>query len=48
MSLKINKEIKDMVTNIVDRNYKQASTNLSNIIDKKMEQKIINNNIKVF
>jgi hypothetical protein len=37
-----------MVSNIIDRNYKKASDNLSNIIDKKMEQKIINNNIKAF
>jgi hypothetical protein len=48
MSLKVNTEIKKMVSNIIDRNYKKASDNLSNIIDKKMEQKIINNNIKAF
>ena len=48
MSLKVNTEIKRMVSNIIDRNYKKASDNLSNIIDKKMEQKIINNNIKAF
>ena len=32
----------------MNRNYKKASTDLSNAINKKMEQKILNNNINIF
>jgi hypothetical protein len=32
----------------MDSNYKKASSNLSNIVDKKIERKIINNNISIF
>jgi len=40
--------LKNFISNIMDRNYKKASTDLSNAIDKKMEQKILNNNINIF
>jgi len=32
----------------MNRNYKKASSDLSDIINKKMEQKILNNNINIF
>lgn len=44
----IKTEIKKFVSNVIDRDYKKASSNLSTIVDKKMERKIINNNISIF
>lgn len=41
-------EIKKFIANIMERDYSKASNNLSNIVDKKIERKIINNNIKIF
>ena len=44
--VKIN--LKNFISNIMNRDYKKASTDLSNTINKKMEQKILNNNINIF
>jgi hypothetical protein len=44
----IKTEIKKFVSNVIDRDYKKASSNLSTIVDKKMERKILNNNISIF
>ena len=44
----IKTEIKKFVSNVIDRDYKKASSNLSTIVGKKMERKIINNNISIF
>lgn len=44
--VKIN--LKNFISNIMNRDYKKASTDLSNAINKKMEQKILNNNINIF
>lgn len=44
----IKTELKDMIQNIIKRDYNKASSNLSNAVDKKMEQRILNNNIKIF
>ncbi len=44
----IKTEIKKFITNVMDRDYKKASSNLSNIVDKKIERKILNNNISIF
>tara|TARA_X000001316_G_C921377_1_gene35755 strand:+ start:1081 stop:1224 length:144 start_codon:yes stop_codon:yes gene_type:complete len=41
-------EIKKFVSNVIDRNYKKASSNLSTVVDKKIERKILNNNISIF
>jgi len=40
--------LKKFISNVMNRNYKKASTDLSNAINKKMEQKILNNNINIF
>jgi hypothetical protein len=40
--------LKNFISNVMTRNYKKASTNLSDAINKKMEQKILNNNINIF
>ena len=44
----INKEIRKFISNVMERDYKKASSNLSNIVDRKIERKIINNNISIF
>ena len=44
--VKIN--LKNFIGNIMNRHYKSASTDLSTVIDKKIEQKILNNNINIF
>ena len=44
----IKTEIKKFVSNVIDRNYKKASSNLSTVVDKKIERKILNNNISIF
>ena len=41
-------KLKNFINNVMNRNYKKASSDLSNVIDKKMEQKILNNNINIF
>lgn len=41
-------EIKKFISNVMDRNYKKASSNLSTIVDRKIERKILNNNISIF
>ena len=40
--------IKKFISNVMNREYKKASTDLSNVINKKIEQKILNNNINIF
>jgi ribosomal protein S20 len=44
----IKKEIRKFISNVMERDYKKASSNLSNIVDRKIERKIINNNISIF
>jgi len=44
----IKTNIKNFIGNVMNRQYKKASFDLSNVINKKMEQKILNNNIKIF
>ena len=44
----IKTNLKNFINNIINRDYKKASSDLSNVIDKKMEQKILNNNINIF
>tara|TARA_R110000772_G_scaffold204031_1_gene314207 strand:+ start:67 stop:210 length:144 start_codon:yes stop_codon:yes gene_type:complete len=44
----IKTNLKKFIGNVMNRNYKKASTDLSNAINKKMEQKILNNNINIF
>ena len=41
-------KLKNFINNVMNRDYKKASSDLSNVIDKKMEQKILNNNINIF
>lgn len=45
---KSTQDIKKFIKNVNERKYSIASSNLSNVINKKIEQKIINNNIKIF
>lgn len=40
--------INDMIKNIMSGNYNKASQNLSSIVDKKIQRRIINNNISIF
>lgn len=40
--------IKKFISNVINREYKKASSDLSTVIDKKIEQKILNNNINIF
>ena len=42
------KVIKEFIKNVMGRKYSDASKNLSDVLNKKMQQKIINNNIKIF
>jgi|TARA_R110000787_G_scaffold60226_1_gene136681 hypothetical protein len=44
----IKQDIKKFINNVMNRHYKSASTDLSTVIDKKIEQKILNNNINIF
>lgn len=41
-------EIKKFIKNIMERDYSKASKNLSAMVDKKIQRKIINNNINIF
>jgi hypothetical protein len=40
--------IKKFISNVMNREYKKASSDLSTVINKKIEQKILNNNINIF
>ena len=42
------KDIKDFIGNVMNKNYHKASNNLSEVIDQKIKQQIINNNINIF
>ena len=44
----IKTNIKSFISNVMNRQYKKASSDLSNLINKKIEQKILNNNINIF
>ena len=44
----IKTNLKNFINNIINRDYKKASSNLSDVVNKKMEQKILNNNINIF
>ena len=44
----IKTNLKNFINNVMNRKYKSASSDLSTIIDKKIEQKILNNNINIF
>lgn len=44
----IKTNIKKFISNVMNREYKKASSDLSTVIDKKIEQKILNNNINIF
>lgn len=41
-------DIRKFISNVMVRNYQNASSNLSDIIDQKIKQQIINNNINIF
>tara|TARA_R100000951_G_scaffold55574_1_gene46721 strand:+ start:501 stop:653 length:153 start_codon:yes stop_codon:yes gene_type:complete len=41
-------DIKKFIDNVMKRDYHKSSNNLSDVIDQKIKQKIINNNIKIF
>ena len=41
-------DIKKFIDNNMKRDYQKSSNNLSDVIDQKIKQKIINNNIKIF
>lgn len=44
----IKTNIKSFISNVMNRQYKKASSDISNAINKKIEQKILNNNINIF
>jgi ribosomal protein S20 len=46
--LDIKTDIKKFIGNVMKRDYQKSSNNLSEVIDQKIKQKIINNNIKIF
>lgn len=41
-------DIRKFISNVMVKNYQNASSNLSDIIDQKIKQQIINNNINIF
>jgi len=47
-SKEIKKSISNFISNLTRNDYSAASKDLSNAVDKKIEQKILNNNIKIF
>ena len=42
------KHLKQFVSAILEKNYKQANTQLKTVVNEKIKQKIINNNINIF
>ena len=46
--LDVKSDIRKFIGNVMDKNYKNASNNLSEVIDQKIKQQIINNNINLF
>jgi len=38
----------NFIKNVMDRKYNKASVDLSDVINKKIQQRILNNNIRVF
>lgn len=42
------KALHTFVSAIIDKNYKQANANLKAVVDEKIKQRIINNNVKIF
>lgn len=40
--------IKNFIGNVMSRDYHKASKDLSEVIDQKIKQRIINNNINIF
>mgnify|MGYP003134688122 FL=1 len=48
MTKETKKAISNFISNVSNRDYSKASKALSDVIDRKMEQKILNNNIKIF
>ena len=45
--LDVKSDIRKFIGNVMDKNYKNASNNLSEVIDQKIKQQIINNNINI-
>jgi hypothetical protein len=46
--MKVKEDIKKFVTAIMDKNYKKADTHLNDAVNKKIKQRIINNNNNLF
>jgi hypothetical protein len=48
MSKEVNTAIKSFINNIIAKDYKNAHEKLSTVINDKIKQQIINNNIDLF
>ena len=46
--MKVKEDIKRFVSAMLDKNYKKANTYLNDAVNKKIKQKIINNNNNLF
>lgn len=46
--LDVKTDIREFIGNVMNKNYQHASNNLSEVIDQKIKQQIINNNINIF
>jgi|TARA_R110000803_G_scaffold36304_1_gene78021 hypothetical protein len=46
--LDVKTDIREFIGNVMNKNYHNASNNLSEVIDQKIKQQIINNNINIF
>jgi hypothetical protein len=46
--LDVKTDIREFIGNVMNKNYQNASNNLSEVIDQKIKQQIINNNINIF
>ncbi len=48
LETKIGKDIKGFINKVIDKNFKQAHDHLSNAVNKKIKQQMINNNTTLF
>tara|TARA_R110000796_G_C14351645_1_gene411679 strand:+ start:528 stop:680 length:153 start_codon:yes stop_codon:yes gene_type:complete len=46
--LDVKTDIRKFIGNVMNKDYQNASNNLSEVIDQKIKQQIINNNINIF
>ena len=42
------KNAKNFISAVIEKNYKKANVNLKSMVNEKIKQKIINNNVNIF